>query len=102
LQADGRPVAVYAHYAGEFDFTGRLTAPLPVIVGRKPAVDDLSAALEWAAANPSGAVVSFFRGGLLHMPRQPLYLGHAADYRAALWASETVTESNGAVLQPRF
>jgi hypothetical protein len=36
------------------------------------------------------------------MPRQPLYLGHAEDYRAALWASETVTNSNGAVLQPRF
>jgi 4-amino-4-deoxy-L-arabinose transferase-like glycosyltransferase len=95
LQADGRPVAVYAHYDGEFDLTGRLTTPLQV-------VDDLPAALEWAAANPSGAVVSFFRGGLLHMPRQPLYLGHAEDYRAALWASETVTESNGAVLQPRF
>jgi hypothetical protein len=95
LQADGRPVAVYAHYNGEFDLTGRLTTPLQV-------VDDLPAALEWAAANPSGAVVSFFRGGLLHMPRQPLYLGHAEDYRAALWASETVTESNGAVLQPRF
>ena len=81
----GRPVAVYAHYNGEFDLTGRLTVPLQV-------VDDLPAALEWAAANPSGAVVSFFRGGLLHMPRQPLYLGHAEDYRAALWASETVTE----------
>jgi 4-amino-4-deoxy-L-arabinose transferase-like glycosyltransferase len=95
LEAAGRPVAAYAHYNGEFDLTGRLTVPLQV-------VDDLPAALEWAAANPSGAVVSFFRGGLLHMPRQPLYLGHAEDYRAALWASETVTESNGTVLQPRF
>jgi hypothetical protein len=47
-------------------------------------------------------VVSFFLGGLLHMPRQPLYLGHAEDYRAALWASESVISSNGAVLQPRF
>jgi len=95
LEAAGRPVAVYAHYDGEFDFTGRLTVPLQV-------VKDLPTALEWAAANPSGAVVSFFRGGLLHMPRQPLYLGHAEDYRAALWASETVTESSGTVLQPRF
>jgi len=91
----GRPVAVYAHYNGEFDLAGRLTVPLQV-------VDDLPAALEWAAANPTGAMVSFFRGGLLHMPRQPLYLGHAEDYRAALWASETVTNSTGAVLQPRF
>ncbi|MGH6959792.1 MAG: ArnT family glycosyltransferase [Dongiaceae bacterium] len=95
LEEAGRPVAVYAHYNGEFDLSGRLTVPLQV-------VDDLPAALEWAAANPSGAMVSFFRGGLLHMPRQPLYLGHAEDYRAALWASETVTGSNGTVLQPRF
>jgi 4-amino-4-deoxy-L-arabinose transferase-like glycosyltransferase len=91
----GRPVAVYARYNGEFDLIGRLTVPLQV-------VDDLPAALEWAASNPSGAMVSFFRGGLLHMPRQPLYLGHAEDYRAALWASETVTNSNGTVLRPRF
>ena len=91
----GRPVAVYAHYNGEFDLIGRLTVPLQV-------VDDLPAALEWAAANPSGAMVSFFRGGLLHMPRQPLYLGHAEDYRAALWASDTVISSNGTVLRPRF
>ena len=95
LQAGGRPVAVYAHYNGEFDLAGRLTVPLQV-------VDDPSAALEWATANPGGAILSFFRGGLLHMPRQPLYLGHAEDNRAALWASETVTESNGSVLQPRF
>jgi 4-amino-4-deoxy-L-arabinose transferase-like glycosyltransferase len=95
LEEAGRPVAVYARYNGEFDLTGRLTVPLQV-------VDDLPAALEWAAANPSGAVVSYFRGGLLHMPKQPLYLGHAEDYRAALWASETVTGSNGAVLRPRF
>ena len=61
-----------------------------------------STALTWAAAHPNGAIVSFFRGGLLHLPRQPLYLGHAEDYRAALWASETVTDSGGVVLQARF
>ena len=90
-----RPVAVYAHYNGEFDLTGRLSTPLQV-------VDDLPAALQWAAAHPNGALISFFRGGLLHLPKQPLYLGHAEDSRAALWASETVTGSNGTVLQPRF
>ena len=95
LQAAGRPVAVYARYDGEFDLTGRLTVPLQVVT-------DVPAALAWAAANRNGAIVSFFRGGLLHLPRQPLYLGHAEDSRAALWASETVTASNGAVLQPRF
>jgi len=88
-------VAVYAHYNGEFDLTGRLAEPLQVL-------DDLPAALDWAAAHRNGAILSFFRGGLLHLPRQPLYLGHAEDYRAALWASETVTGSSGTVLQPRF
>ncbi len=95
LQAAGRPVAVYARYDGEFDLTGRLTVPLQVVT-------DVPAALAWAAANRNGAIVSFFRGGLLHLPRQPLYLGHAEDSRTALWASETVAASNGAVLQPRF
>src|SRR5882724_2804468 len=95
LEAGGRPVAVYAHYNGEFDLTGRLAEPLQVL-------DDLPAALDWAAAHRNGAILSFFRGGLLHLPRQPLYLGHAEDYRAALWASETVTGSSGTVLQPRF
>jgi 4-amino-4-deoxy-L-arabinose transferase-like glycosyltransferase len=95
LEAQARPVAVYAHYNGQFDLTGRLTKPLEV-------VEDVPAALKWAAANPNGAVISFFRGGLLHLPGQPLYLGHAEDYRAALWASETVTASSGVVLQPRF
>jgi 4-amino-4-deoxy-L-arabinose transferase-like glycosyltransferase len=95
LEAQGRPVAVYAHYNGQFDLTGRLTKPLEV-------VEDVPAALTWAAANPNGAIISFFRGGLLHLPAQPLYLGHAEDYRAALWTSETVTASSGVVLQPRF
>lgn len=95
LEAAGRPVAVFAHYDGQFDLTGRLTLPLEVVATP-------TAALTWAAAHPNGAIVSFFRGGLLHLPRQPLYLGHAEDYRAALWASETVTDSNGVVLQPRF
>ena len=95
FEAAGRPIAVYEYYTGEFDLTGRLTEPLQVVADR-------AAALAWAAAHPNGAMVSFFRGGLLHLPSQPLYLGHAEDYRAALWASKTVIESNGAVLQPRF
>jgi hypothetical protein len=95
LERDGRPVAVFGRYDGEFDLSGRLKQPPEVL-------PNLPAALAWAKANPSGAVVSFFRGGILHLPERPLYLGHAEDFRAALWASRTVTASNGAVLRPRF
>jgi 4-amino-4-deoxy-L-arabinose transferase-like glycosyltransferase len=95
LEKAGRPVAVFGRYDGEFDLSGRLTRPPAVL-------PDLPAALAWAEANPAGAVVSFFRGGILHLPERPLYLGHAEDFRAALWASTTVTASGGAVLRPRF
>jgi 4-amino-4-deoxy-L-arabinose transferase-like glycosyltransferase len=95
LEKTGQPVAVFGRYDGEFDLSGRLTRPPEVL-------PDLPAALAWAKANPAGAVVSFFRGGILHLPERPLYLGHAEDFRAALWASDTVTASNGAVLRPRF
>jgi 4-amino-4-deoxy-L-arabinose transferase-like glycosyltransferase len=95
LEKAGRPVAVFGRYDGEFDLSGRLTRPPTVL-------PDLPAALAWAQANPAGAVVSFFRGGILHLPERPLYLGHAEDFRAALWASATVTASGGSVLRPRF
>lgn len=95
LEEAGRPVAVYPAYEGAFDLTGRLPAPPQV-------VDSLPAALAWAAANPDGIVVSYFRGGILHMPEQPLYLGPAEDFRAALWTSATVLHSRAAVLQPKF
>jgi hypothetical protein len=95
LEKAGRPVAVFGRYDGEFDLGGRLTQPPEIL-------RDIPSAIAWADANPRGAVVSFFRGGILHLPEQPLYLGHAEDFRAALWASTTVTTSNGAVLRPRF
>ncbi len=95
LEKAGRPVAVFGRYDGEFDLSGRLAQPPEVL-------PDIPSAMAWADANPRGAVVSFFRGGILHLPEQPLYLGHAEDFRAALWASTTVTTSNGAVLRPRF
>jgi 4-amino-4-deoxy-L-arabinose transferase-like glycosyltransferase len=95
LEAAGRPVAVFGRYDGEFDLNGRLQRPPEV-------VHDVAAAVAWAEAHPSGAVVSFFRGGILHLPERPLYLGHAEDFRAALWASATVVTSRGDVLRPRF
>jgi 4-amino-4-deoxy-L-arabinose transferase-like glycosyltransferase len=95
LEKAGRPVAVFDRYDGEFDLNGRLAQPPEVLA-------DLPSALAWTKANPAGVVVSFFRGGILHLPERPLYLGHAEDFRAALWASTTVTASGGAVLRPRF
>jgi len=95
LEKAGRPVAVFGRYYGQFDLNGRLQRPPEVL-------PDIPAALAWAEVNPSGGVVSFFRGGILHLPERPLYLGHAEDFRAALWASTTVTASRGDVLRPRF
>jgi hypothetical protein len=95
LERSGRLVAVYGEYHGEFDLPGRLTRPPHVL-------PDVPAALAWAEGNPDGAIVSFFRGGILHLPDDPLYLGHSEDARVALWASPSVTASRGAVLRPRF
>jgi hypothetical protein len=95
LQDAGHPVAVFRFYAGEFDAVGHLRQP-PTLL------DDLPAALAWAAAHADGVVVSFFRGGVLHLPEQPIYLGHADTHRAALWSSATVIASDGAVLRRRF
>jgi Dolichyl-phosphate-mannose-protein mannosyltransferase len=95
LENAGRPVAVFGRYDGEFDLNGRLAKPPQVL-------QDVPSALAWSEANPTGVIASYFRGGILHLPERPLYLGHAEDYRAALWASTTVTASRGAVLRPRF
>jgi hypothetical protein len=95
LENGGHAVAIYGRYDGEFDLLGRLPTP-PVVLSELPA------ALAWAAAHPDGIIVSFFRGGILHLPAQPLYLGHAEDYRAALWTGQSVVESNGAVLRSQF
>lgn len=95
LEAEHRPIAVFTRYQGELDLAGRLSTP-PVVLG------DLPEALAWSNAHPDGVILSFFRGGVLHLPAQPLFLGSAEDYRAALWTSSTVTETDGAVLQPRL
>jgi 4-amino-4-deoxy-L-arabinose transferase-like glycosyltransferase len=95
LQVSGRPVAVLGGYTGAFDFAGRLPEPLIVLADR-------STALDWARANPDGAIVSFFRGGILHLPDRPLYLGHGDDGRAALWSTTAVIKTNGAALLPHF
>jgi len=95
LQGEARPIAFRGRYHGEFNFSGRLEEPLAML-------DDGPAALAWAAANPGGVIVTYFKGSLLRLPERPLYLGPAADSWAALWPAEAVARTRGAVLSPRF
>ncbi|MGH6961081.1 MAG: hypothetical protein ACREE7_11400, partial [Dongiaceae bacterium] len=95
LQADGRPVATLRGYDGVFDFAGRLEEPLVI-------VEDIPAAVAWAQVHPQGAIVSFFRGGILHLPDRPLHLGNADEDRVALWSNASVVATGGRALAPRF
>jgi len=95
LEERGAPVAIVGGYDGAFDFAGRLQHPLIVL-------PDAPAALSWAEANPQGVVISFFQGGILHLPERPLILENADEYRVAVWSAESVTQTRGEVLAPRF
>jgi 4-amino-4-deoxy-L-arabinose transferase-like glycosyltransferase len=50
LQAQGLPVAHWGKYSGDFQFTGRLQAPLRVLLDDRELVD-------WLAAHPEGYVL---------------------------------------------
>ncbi len=95
LEERGVPVAIAGGYDGAFDFAGRLPRPPAVLT-------DQAAAFAWAKANPQGVVISFFQGGILRLPKRPLFLGNADEYRVAVWPAETVVETRGEVLAPRF
>ena len=55
-QAEGRPLAHYGKYHGQFQFLGRLTRPM-AITGDKEVV-------AWATQNPTGKIVTYQR----HIP----------------------------------
>ena len=95
LEERGAPVAIAGGYDGAFDFAGRLPRP-PVVL------TDQAAALAWAEANPQGVIISFFQGGILRLPKRPLFLGNADEYRVAVWPAQTVVETGGEVLALRF
>jgi 4-amino-4-deoxy-L-arabinose transferase-like glycosyltransferase len=59
LVGQGVPVAVVGDYHGEFQFAGRLRAPLPVL--ERPAVD------AWLARHPNGRLVAEVR----RLPKDP-------------------------------
>jgi len=95
LQHDGRAVAFYGAYRGDFDFVGRLDDALPVLETRH-------ATAEWLAAHPTGIIVAYFKGNLLHLPGRPIFLGLVGDSWAALWPAKTVLATDYVALNPRF
>jgi 4-amino-4-deoxy-L-arabinose transferase-like glycosyltransferase len=95
LERDGRPFAFYGAYRGDFDFVGRLQKPLPVL-------DDRVDTIAWLAANPTGIVIAYFKGSLLHLPARPMFLGLVGDSWAAMWPAATVLATDEAVLAPYF
>jgi hypothetical protein len=94
-QADGLPAAVLGPYSGEFHYLGRLPADLEQL-------PDATAAVAWAERNRDGIIVASFAGSMLHLPQQPLFLASLGPSWVALWPAQTVLESEGRVLAPRF
>jgi 4-amino-4-deoxy-L-arabinose transferase-like glycosyltransferase len=58
-QQQGRPIAHFAKYHGQYQFVGRLQRPLEVIMAPE-------ALLAWAESHPEAAVVVYARGPLTH------------------------------------
>lgn len=94
-QDQGREVAIFGAYRGEYDLPGRLEQPLTPIL-------EIAAARQWAAAHPEGIVVSYFQGSALRLPAEALWLGAAGDHWVAFWAAPTALAQEGAALAPRF
>jgi len=95
LQHAARPVAFFGAYRGDFDFVGRIDDPLPVLEGRR-------ATAAWLADHPTGIIVAYFKGNLLHLPGRPIYLGLVGDSWAALWPAATVLATDYESLNPHF
>jgi len=58
-QQQGRPIAHFAKYHGQYQFVGRLQRPLEVIMAPE-------SLLAWAESHPEAAVVVYARGPLTH------------------------------------
>lgn len=58
-QREGRPIAHFGKYHGQFQFVGRLERPLHV-------VGSPQALLQWASKHPDGAVIVYARTPLVH------------------------------------
>ena len=95
IQAEGGAVAMLGLSAGTYAYPGRLQEPLTPLATPE-------AALNWAASHPEGVIVAPFRGSVLHLPVQPLFVAPQGAGWVALWPAATVMESRGRVLGPRF
>jgi hypothetical protein len=51
-QRAGSPLAHFGKYHAQFNFLGRLTAPVDII-------DDMAEAAAWTARNPTGRIISY-------------------------------------------
>lgn len=85
LQQDGRALAHLGKYHGQYQFVGRLRAPLAVVVGPAQLKD-------WAARHPGGKVVAYSDAlppGVVAAPdyEQPFRAG-----RAAVWDGARLAE----------
>jgi 4-amino-4-deoxy-L-arabinose transferase-like glycosyltransferase len=58
-QQQGRPIAHFGKYHGQFQFVGRLQRPLEVVMSP-------NALLAWAQRHPEGAVIVYARSALTH------------------------------------
>lgn len=97
VQQDGRPIAHFPKYHGQFQFVGRLERPLQVFESPQPL-------LEWAQRHPQGAVVIYSRQPLAHPGAQPefrqpfrgqtVYVWRAADLQGVSdqWYQATPAE----------
>ncbi|WP_317964062.1 ArnT family glycosyltransferase [Methylocaldum szegediense] len=88
LQARGIPIAHWEKYSGDFQFIGRLTAPLEVLHTGQ----DLS---EWLVAHPEGYVVIVYRGSKKGFEETADFIQpYRGKRRIGLWkASELLTRS---------
>ncbi|MBF0251822.1 MAG: hypothetical protein HQL35_14465, partial [Alphaproteobacteria bacterium] len=80
-QTQGRPVAYIGKYHAEFQFLGRLNAPVDVI-------DDMGLAADWARAHPDGILIATLGAGEIPVSARPLAV---RPYRGKVMATWEAT-----------
>ena len=87
LQVAGRPVAYIGNYQGQFNYLGRLAHPVAEV---RPA-----AALDWARANPRGALMVLYRMENFPTGPAPVYRQPKRGRQIAIWDAEQVLAQPG-------
>jgi hypothetical protein len=83
-QRQQRAIAHVGRYDGQFQFAGRLTAPLEVVAAAEAA--------KWCASHPDGLIVTYTEGW---QPRaaaraQPVLEANFRDQRVRIWDARTI------------